>query len=105
MIRYKQHWPKQTKRWGMAMVHLPEDKPSLLLLHATPGYDPAKAHAYYLRTRNLHPRQRGAVQPTSSRTGPTRPRTGIPPPAAAQLARQRAQIAAAITTLENKLSE
>src|SRR3954452_11269027 len=86
------------------MVRLPQDKPSLT--HAMPAtYDPVKAHEYYLRMRKLHPRQRGALRPTSSRTGPTRPTTPIHPAAAAQLARQRQQAAAAVRSLETKLSE
>jgi hypothetical protein len=84
------------------MVQLPQDKPSLE--HLAP-YDPAKAHAYYLRTRKLHPRQGGAGQPIGGRTGPTKPKGVIPAAPAAQLARQRAQAAAAVTTLTNKLSE
>lgn len=84
-------------------MQLPEDKPSLL--HMVPAYDPAKAHAYYLRTRKLHPRQRGTGVPVSGRTGPTRPTGVIPPVAAQQLARQRAQATAAVKSLEMKLSE
>lgn len=85
-------------------MRLPQDKPPLT--HAMPGaYDPIKAHEYYLRMRKLHPRQRGASQPTSSRTGPTRPVSPIHPAAAVQLARQRQQAAAAVRTLETKLSE
>jgi hypothetical protein len=90
---------------GMAMAKLPEDKPSLAHLAPSSTYDPVKAHAYYLRTRHLHPRQRGAGQPAGGRTGPVRPRGVIPPASAQQLARQRAQAAAAVTTLTNKLTE
>lgn len=82
---------------------LPEDKPSLI--HALPGYDPTKAHEYYLRTRKLHPRQAGAAQPVSTRTGATRPKSVIHPVAAQQLARQRQAAAAAVLSLQNKLSE
>jgi hypothetical protein len=78
------------------MVRLPEDKPALQ--HLAPGYDPAKAHAYYLRIRKLHPRQR-VNHPLSGRVGP------VHPVANPQIARQRQQIAAAITSLERKLNE
>lgn len=33
-----------------------------ILMHADVPYDPAKAHAYYLKTRKLHPRQKGNVR-------------------------------------------
>jgi hypothetical protein len=88
------------------MAHLPEDnKPSLM--HLLPGYDPAKAHAYYMRTRKLHPRQR-VGQPVSSRTGPTAPPRRAPliaRPEAQQLLKQRAAAAAAVRSLEQKLVE
>lgn len=41
-----------------------------VLMHANLPYDPAKAHEYYLKTRKLHPRQKGnVVQPVIRPTG------------------------------------
>lgn len=37
-----------------------------ILMHAKMPYDPAKAHAYYLKTRRLQGRQRGAIPPAKS---------------------------------------
>jgi hypothetical protein len=63
---------------------LPEDKPDLL--HYAYGYDPAKAHDYYMRVRQLHPRKKG-IKPTPD------------------VQAQRAEVAAAVTNLTNKLNE
>ena len=41
----------------------------ILLMHGETPYDPAKAHEYYLRTRELKGRQKGAEQETSGRSG------------------------------------
>jgi outer membrane biosynthesis protein TonB len=86
-------------------VHLPDKKPSLV--HMVPGYDPAKAHEYYLRTRKLHPRKKGAAQPTTGRTTGARmlrPVTARPTNNAA-LRKQRADAAAQVASLQKKLSQ
>ena len=86
------------------MARLPEDKQSLT--HLMPGYDPVKAHEYYMRMRKLHPRQQGMGRPIVGRTGSTATRTPLlAKPAAQQLLRQRAAAAAAVKSLETKLVE
>lgn len=67
-----------------------------VLKHGRVAYDPAKAHAYYLRTRNLKGRQKGSGQPDGS----------LPPPATSlsgAKARQRQELHARIQNLETKL--
>jgi FtsZ-interacting cell division protein ZipA len=86
-------------------VHLPEKKPSLV--HMVPGYDPAKAHDYYLRTRKLHPRKKGAAQPTTGRTTGARMLRPVAarPTNNAALRKQRADAAAQVASLQKKLSQ
>lgn len=75
------------------MVRIPENTE---LLHLSLGYDPQKAHEYYLRTRKLHPRKKGAQpQPT--------PRNARPPGGAK--AAQKRELQARITGLQKKLNE
>jgi hypothetical protein len=63
------------------------------LIHA---YDPARAHAYYMRTRKLKGRKRGSSQ--DPRTGKTRRQIHQD-----ARARQRKELASAIQKLEGKL--
>lgn len=82
------------------MVRLPEDKPSLTHQSlAGAHYDPFKAHEYYIRTRKLHPRQKG-----SGRTVVNRGRTRLRP-ATPNLQKQRAEAAAQVDSLQKKLSQ
>ena len=67
------------------------------LQHISLGaYDPVKAHDYYLRTRKLHPRKKGAQTQGS-------PRSSQPPGSAR--AKQKHELEARITGLQKKLSE
>jgi hypothetical protein len=50
--------------WGLIM-RLPD---GTVLMHAGLPYDSAKAHAYYLNYRKLHPRQPGAAKTSVSYT-------------------------------------
>jgi len=68
------------------------------LQHAAPGYDPAKAHEYYLRTRKLKGRQRGSSD--DPRTGKTRVQI-----ARDARARQRQELSQRIANLEDKLQK
>jgi hypothetical protein len=67
------------------------------LVHG-PLYDPVKAHQYYMRTRQLHPRQRGAAQPTGGRAA-HQPVRNNP-----QLQKQRKQAAERVAKLESTLA-
>lgn len=81
------------------MVLLPQAKDDLA--HMVVGYDPVKAHEYYLRTRKLHPRQKGQQAVTGLRS-----RASSQPAGKNQvLAKQRAEAAAAVTQLSKKLTE
>jgi hypothetical protein len=62
------------------------------------AYDPAKARAYYLRTRKLKGRKKGSAQPPA--TG--QPRKGPDP---AVRARKKKELAQRIANLEQKLQE
>jgi hypothetical protein len=42
-----------------------------IIIHAKEPYNPAKAHEYYLRTRKLHPRKRGATFTVTRANGKT----------------------------------
>ena len=88
-------------------MRLPEQKESLahLSVGTAPTYDPFKAHEYYIRTRQLKPRQ-GAAHPSST-GGRTPPRLISSPRAAANpaLMKQRAEAAAQVETLQKKLSQ
>jgi hypothetical protein len=78
------------------------------LRHLAPGYDPQKAHDYYVRTRKLKGRQPGAAPQTSGvgaerRTAPRRPH-----PQHSNRAKQKQELASAIKDLQlrlNKLEE
>jgi hypothetical protein len=64
-------------------------------------YDPAKAHEYYMRVRQLKGRKKGSKDPFKPPTGKPR-RKGDHKTAKAK---QRKELAAAIQTLEAKLSK
>lgn len=77
------------------MVRIPH---GVELLHFSIGYDPEKAHEYYLRTRKLHPRQKRGTQPEGfARANQKRHQAALP--------RQKAELQARITNLSKKLSE
>jgi Tfp pilus assembly protein FimV len=62
------------------------------------GYDPVKAHEYYMRNRKLKGRKKGSSQ--DPRTGKTRPQIHKD-----AKARQRKELSAAINNLERKLQK
>jgi len=70
-----------------------------LLTHYAIGYDPTKAHDYYMRTRQLHPRQKEAVQPAGSHTIPGAKK--VTP----EIMKQRAEVAQEVSSLQKKLGE
>ncbi len=69
-----------------------------LLTHYAIGYDPIKAHDYYMRTRQLHPRQKGN-QPAGSHTIPGAKK--VTP----EIMKQRAEVAQEVSSLQKKLGE
>lgn len=66
---------------------------------AAPHYDPFKAHAYYIRTRKLHPRQRGSGQPQVNRFRPQRLASSP------SVMKQKADLDAHISALQTKLAQ
>jgi len=69
------------------------------LLHAAIGYDPAKAHEYYLRTRKLKGRHRGSgEQPAGFAKANEKRHEGAK-------AKQKRELAATIQRLEGKLQK
>jgi chromosome segregation ATPase len=79
-------------------MQIPEEKPELM--HLAVGYDPAKAHAYYLKTRKLHPRKKGSAPVLT-----TSPMARQPAKANPKLKQQRVAAAHRVTTLQKKLTE
>lgn len=78
------------------------------LMHAGQPYDPAKAHDYYLRTRKLKGRKKGATSPTGGKAAPgavggkpVRKKKSDP----AEIAKLKAHTAARVAVLKKKLHE
>jgi hypothetical protein len=89
-----------------------KDSSEPILLHDGTQYDPRKAHEYYLRTRKLHPRQKGSaplpLAKVARRGGPTftvKTASGKTVKLnAKQLAKQKAYAAHRVTQIKKKLS-
>lgn len=79
---------------------LPQDKAELS--HVVVGYDPGKAHEYYLRTRKLHPRQKGQQAVAGLRKRASGQPAGRKSKASSK---QVAEAAAAVKQLSKKLTE
>lgn len=75
-----------------------------VLMHAGRPYDAQKAHAYYLRTRQLKGRQRGAGV-VDSPPPPVKGTTVKPKVDPKKLAEQKAAIAKRVTEIRGKLAE
>jgi hypothetical protein len=83
------------------------------LRHAIPAeYDPAKAHAYYIKTRQLKGRQPGAAKPVAvTRPGAkvvptTQPKKTVAKPAAKKSTKQlKTEANAAVAALQAKLTK
>jgi hypothetical protein len=67
------------------------------LRHLAPGYDPAKAHEYYERTKKLKGRQRGSDQPPAARSQRSAQ--------AIARAQQKADFQNSIQNLQNRLDK
>lgn len=78
----------------MAVLRTPTDLERESLAHL---YDPLQAHEYYLRTRKLHPRQKGAQPEGFAKANAKRHDSAK--------TKQKAELAARITSLSKKLSE
>lgn len=76
------------------------------LFHSGRRYDPAKARAYYLRTRHLKGRPKGsALEPTSGGSSHPSVSTAHKPSQNAELERQRAALEARFEKLQSVLAE
>jgi Tfp pilus assembly protein FimV len=78
------------------MMQTPSEVKLNYLSHFIPGYNPQKAHEYYLRTRHLKGREKGQQPPPASK----QPHTAKPQKNKAQ---QKAELQANVTNLELKL--
>lgn len=72
--------------------------PDNTIMHIRMDYDPQKAHDYYVRTRELHPRTKGQVKPSTGR------RTTVKTNSSGS-SEQRAYAAKRISELQSRLSE
>jgi len=85
----------------MAVLRTPTDLEREALVHLAPGYDPAKAHEYYLRTRELKGRKSNpfdistAFTPLKQEPEPERP--------ARDRAQQKKELQGQIQSLSKKL--
>lgn len=89
-------------------MRVPTDLERERLIHMVEGYDPAKAHEYYLRTRKLKGRKRGHGEDSSSRSSNGQdPRTGKTRKQISRdaRARQRIELADQIDKMEGRLQK